>query len=200
MATKNVAAKAAPKAEAEKLTAGQKAAATKKANAAVSASSDESNPSPAKEVQTKSTPKSSPIKLVKPSAKEVADVKPAPPKAAKAAVAKAQPAVEVESTDAVGRKQLSEDIRALMQEHGIGVSSKVTLALVECFEQSVTDALSHGKDVVLPGFGKFKVAVRAGGSRRNPSNGEMIDVAPAWAVSFKVGKALKTSANNRPTV
>lgn len=196
MATKNLAAKAAP-AEAGTLTAGQKAAATKKANASVPEKVIKATPIKAvKEVAPKAAAKESPVKLVKP----VADVKPAPPKAVKAVVAKVPQAEEVENAEAVGRKQLAEDVRALMHEQGIGVSSKVTLALVECFEQAITNTLGQGKDVVLPGFGKFKVSMRAGGSRRNPSSGEPMEVAASWAVSFKVGKALKTTANNRPAV
>jgi len=207
MATKNVAAKAAPEAEAGKVDAVKKAA-TKKADAKAATAapvkaSKAAAPAKAekavKEAAPKAAAKTAPIKLVKSAAKEAPEVKPAPAKAAKAAVAKVAPAVEVESTDAVGRKQLADDVRHLMQEQGVAVSPKLAVALVESFETSVSKALSAGKDVVLPGFGKFKVALRTGGERRNPSNGEMITVADAWAVSFKVGKALKTSANTRAT-
>lgn len=198
MATKNVAAKAAPKAEAEKLTAGQKAAATKKANAKAA----ESTAKPAKAAapaKAEKAAKAVPIKLVKSTDKEVADVKPAPPKAVKAKVAKAAEVVEVEPSGTIGRKELADRLRIIMMDtEGVAVTPKVATALVVAFELAVTTALQEGTEVVLPGFGKFKVSMRAGGTRRNPSTGESFESPASLAVGFKVGKALKDAVNDRP--
>jgi len=218
MATKNSAAKAAPKTEKaakpaeEKLTAGQKAAATKKANAAKVAPAKSAKVTKtgksfpamdkeAKEAAPKATAKAAPVKLVKPKAKaETVDVKAkAPPKAAKAAPAKATPAETDEVVTSIGRKQLAETLRERMSAAGIAVPLKVTETLVAEFENTVSEALAQGSEVALPGFGKFRVSLRKGGQRRSPATGEAVTVADAWAVGFKVGKALKDKVNTRPT-
>lgn len=185
MATKNKPAAAAAPKEAE-LTAGQKAAATKKAKAAAAEA-----PAPkAKAAAKVPKPKADPV-----------EAKAAPAKATKAVVAKVAPVVEAveDDTASIGRKQLAEGVRHRMQEQGFGVSSSLSLAMVQAFEDAVQNALASGTDVTLPGFGKFKVAQRPGGPRRNPRDGTTMEVAPSWAVSFKVGKALKVAANARPT-
>lgn len=142
-------------------------------------------------------------KVGTPPTKEMPDVKAAPPKALKAAPAKVAtvPVSAVAPEDnhvTLGKAGLADSIRHLMLEQGIAVTLKLAITLVESFEAAVSSALGQGNDVALPGFGKFKVSLRAGGERRNPSNGEMITVTDSWAVGFKVGSGLKTAVNQRP--
>lgn len=59
--------------------------------------------------------------------------------------------------------------------------------------QEITTSLSNGDDVVLVGFGTFATKDRAARNGRNPSTGEVIQIAASRAVSFKPGKALKES-------
>lgn len=186
MATKTPSAK---KADPVKDAKSKMVAATKKAVAAKAAPAKTSKAAPAKVSKVvKSTPKAEPL-----------NAKEAPPKAAKAALAKVT-AVEVPEVEneSVGRKTLAEGVRARMKVKGFGVTPKLTLALVESFEECIVSVLASGVDVVLPGFGKFKVAPKAAAIRKNPQTGEDVQVPASMSVSFKVGKAMKAAANLRP--
>ena len=60
---------------------------------------------------------------------------------------------------------------------------------------TITDALSHGEDVSLIGFGTFKISERAARTGRNPKTGEVIQIRASKMPSFKAGKALKEACN-----
>lgn len=64
---------------------------------------------------------------------------------------------------------------------------------VNAFMEIVQETLSHDEDVVLTGFGTFKVASRAERKSRNPQTGEEIIVPATKVPTFKAGKALKDS-------
>jgi len=61
----------------------------------------------------------------------------------------------------------------------------------------VTDELSKGSEVVIPGFGSFKRAERAERSGRNPQTGEAITIAAATVVKFVPGASLKAAVNSK---
>ncbi|WP_369772755.1 HU family DNA-binding protein [Thioalkalivibrio sp. ALMg11] len=61
--------------------------------------------------------------------------------------------------------------------------------------EAITDALGHGEEVTIPGFGKFSVASRAARTARNPATGESITVPAKKAPAFKAAKALKDAVN-----
>lgn len=63
------------------------------------------------------------------------------------------------------------------------------------FESVVTTTLAKGEDVVLVGFGTFKVTDRAARTGRNPKTGEALQIAAAKIPSFKAGKTLKDALN-----
>lgn len=63
------------------------------------------------------------------------------------------------------------------------------------FESVVTTTLAKGEDVVLVGFGTFKVTDRAARTGRNPQTGAEIQIAASKVPSFKAGKALKEAVN-----
>jgi len=63
------------------------------------------------------------------------------------------------------------------------------------FESVVTTTLAKGEDVVLVGFGTFKVTDRAARTGRNPQTGAEIQIAASKVPTFKAGKALKEAVN-----
>lgn len=64
-------------------------------------------------------------------------------------------------------------------------------AALQAFETSIIDELATGGEVVLTGFGTFKVTERAARTGRNPKTGESLEIAASKVPSFKAGKALK---------
>jgi nucleoid DNA-binding protein len=55
----------------------------------------------------------------------------------------------------------------------------------------ITASLKKGKDVVLTGFGTFRVAQRKARTGRNPQTGASIKIPARKVVRFKVGAELK---------
>jgi DNA-binding protein HU-beta len=53
---------------------------------------------------------------------------------------------------------------------------------------AITEELSSGGEVVLIGFGTYKVNNRAARTGRNPQTGEALQIAAAKVPSFKPGK------------
>lgn len=165
-----------------------------------------------------------PVKKAAPAAKKVAkaapavttaapaaDPKPVPvkkPKVVKAA-APAEPADEVieaeeatesteaESANAMGRAELASAIREKVHAEGLALPEKLALAVVKAFEATVADAVAFGRDITLPGFGKFTVKHRPARTGRNPQTGAETPIAASYVPVFKPGKALKDSANTR---
>lgn len=67
---------------------------------------------------------------------------------------------------------------------------------VEAVLDTITDALSKGDEVKIPGFGNFSVAERKGGTGRNPRTGEPMEIKASKSPKFKAGKGLKDAVNN----
>ena len=57
--------------------------------------------------------------------------------------------------------------------------------------EEITKTLSKGGEVVLTGFGSFKVSKRAAREGRNPKTGEKIKIPAMNTPKFKAGKGLK---------
>ncbi len=70
-------------------------------------------------------------------------------------------------------------------------TKKEAQSAVECVVSSIIKALKKGEDVVLTGFGTFKVVKRKARKGRNPNTGEEIEIKAAKAPKFTPGKALK---------
>ncbi|MFA5960334.1 MAG: HU family DNA-binding protein [Tatlockia sp.] len=64
-------------------------------------------------------------------------------------------------------------------------------AVISC----LTDLLTKGDSIILPGFASISVKERAARTGRNPSTGKAIDIAASKTVSFKVGSKLKEALN-----
>ena len=60
---------------------------------------------------------------------------------------------------------------------------------------SLTELLTKGDSIALPGFASFSVKKRAARKGRNPATGKVIDIPASNAVSFKVGQNLKDAIN-----
>ena len=70
-------------------------------------------------------------------------------------------------------------------------TKKEAQSAVECVISSITKAMKKGEDVVLTGFGTFKVIKRKARKGRNPNTGEEIKIKATKAPKFTAGKALR---------
>ena len=70
-------------------------------------------------------------------------------------------------------------------------------AALDTFVKGVTESLARGDNVTLVGFGTFQVKDREAREGRNPKTGEAIQIKASKVPSFKAGKGLKYSVNNR---
>lgn len=66
---------------------------------------------------------------------------------------------------------------------------------LNAFIASVIETTGKGDDIVLPGFGSFKVKERAARKGRNPQTGKEINIPARKVVTFSAGKTLKDSVN-----
>ncbi len=67
--------------------------------------------------------------------------------------------------------------------------------IVNCFFDTITDALAEGKRVELRGFGAFSVRHRDARQGRNPRTGESVDVNEKKVPFFKMGKSMLERLN-----
>ncbi|MCD6500858.1 HU family DNA-binding protein [bacterium] len=70
-------------------------------------------------------------------------------------------------------------------------SKKCATDCLNAILNDITKGLKAGKDVVLTGFGTFKVSKRKARSGRNPQTGATIKIPAKKVPKFKAGKALK---------
>jgi DNA-binding protein HU-beta len=76
-----------------------------------------------------------------------------------------------------------------------GMDKKHARQLVEGIFHEVVEAASHGEEVSIPGFGKFKVAAREARQGRNPATGETIQIAASKKLNFTPAKQVKDAMN-----
>jgi len=72
---------------------------------------------------------------------------------------------------------------------------KEAQAAVECVFDSITKTLKKKGQVVIVGFGTFKVAKRKARTGRNPQTGEEIKIAAKSVPKFTAGKSLKDAVD-----
>jgi DNA-binding protein HU-beta len=81
------------------------------------------------------------------------------------------------------------------------MASKVNLSkadaerAINAFTDCVATTLKAGEQLVLVGFGTFKVSHRNARKGRNPQTGAEIDIPATNVPVFKAGKALKEAVN-----
>ena len=67
--------------------------------------------------------------------------------------------------------------------------------IVNCFFDTISDALSRGDRVELRGFGSFSVRKRDARAGRNPRTGESVAVESKKVPFFKMGKGMRERLN-----
>lgn len=80
-------------------------------------------------------------------------------------------------------------INALMEK--AVCTKKEAVNILSVVLDEITGALKKGQDVVLTGFGTFKVVKRKARTGRNPQTGESLQIPARKVVRFKVGADLK---------
>ena len=86
------------------------------------------------------------------------------------------------------------DLAAKLAEQN-SLSKAQAKSLVEGVFNEIVAAASKGEEVSLPGFGKFKVKETAAREGRNPSTGEVIQIAASKKLNFAPAKAVKDRIN-----
>lgn len=74
---------------------------------------------------------------------------------------------------------------------GAGINKKEAKAAIDTLLSTIEDTLLKGDDVVLAGFGTFKVKTRAARNGVNPRTKEPVVIPESKVPTFKPGKALK---------
>lgn len=76
-----------------------------------------------------------------------------------------------------------------------GLSKADANTALDAFTDVITDAMKAEEEIVLVGFGSFKVGKRAARTGRHPQTGKAMNIAASKVVRFKVGKRLKDAVN-----
>lgn len=87
----------------------------------------------------------------------------------------------------------SELVQAISEK--AGVSKVVADAMLEAFQEVVTQELKAKNSVVLFGFGSFQVTEKPARVGRNPGTGEPINIEAKALPTFKAGIVLKRAVN-----
>lgn len=91
-----------------------------------------------------------------------------------------------------GQKDLSDHVANNVE----GLSKKQAGEAVHAVFDCISDYLTGGERVQIPGFGTFSVSERAAREGVNPATGARIHIAASKGVRFKVGKDLKEKLNS----
>lgn len=86
-------------------------------------------------------------------------------------------------------------VKTMAEKMPEGTTLKLAEAALNAFMDSVTNALANNDEVVLTGFGSFKVSKREARMGRNPQTGEPMQIAATKVPSFRAGKKLKDAVN-----
>ena len=74
-------------------------------------------------------------------------------------------------------------------------TKKEAQAAVECVFDSITKTLKKKGQVVIAGFGTFKVAKRKARTGRNPQTGESMNISARKVLTFKPSIILRQAIN-----
>ncbi|OEU67791.1 MAG: DNA-binding protein [Desulfobacterales bacterium PC51MH44] len=81
-----------------------------------------------------------------------------------------------------------------IQNH-LGLPRKKSTELVETLLEIIKTTLADGEDVLISGFGKFRVKEKNERKGRNPATGEDMMLAPRKVVTFKCSGKLREKIN-----
>ncbi|MCH9647416.1 MAG: HU family DNA-binding protein [Deltaproteobacteria bacterium] len=76
-----------------------------------------------------------------------------------------------------------------------GLTKSQAAGAFEAVFEAISDSLSNGERVGVPGFGSFSISERAERTGRNPKTGEAMTIKASKNVRFKAGKQLKDTVN-----
>ena len=74
-------------------------------------------------------------------------------------------------------------------------TSKRSVDIVETLLEIIKSALESGEDVLISGFGKFRVKEKKERLGRNPATGEDMLLAPRKVVAFRCSRQLRDKIN-----
>ena len=87
------------------------------------------------------------------------------------------------------------DLIARLAELNPHLTSRDSERIINCFFDTVSQALADGRRVELRGFGAFSVRVRRARQGRNPRTGETVAVEEKHVPFFKMGKSMHHRLN-----
>jgi integration host factor subunit alpha len=79
-----------------------------------------------------------------------------------------------------------------------GYTRNKSFEIVEILLELIKSALESGNDVMISGFGKFRVKNKKKRRGRNPATGKDIVLAPRKVIAFKWSEKLKEQLNTKP--
>ncbi|MCS3833298.1 integration host factor subunit alpha [Aeromonas veronii] len=78
----------------------------------------------------------------------------------------------------------------------LGMSKREAKDMVEAFFEEIRQALEHGEQVKISGFGNFDLREKNQRPGRNPKTGEDIPISARRVVTFRPGQKLKARVEN----
>lgn len=100
----------------------------------------------------------------------------------------------------VDRKTLSRAVQETAQrKHHVNCSPRLARHLVDETLRHIVDTLAAGEDVLITGFGKFRVLDKDGRTGRNPKTSEIVPISPRRVVTFRpsTGVRARVERGNR---
>ena len=85
-------------------------------------------------------------------------------------------------------------INSIQQENGL--SFKRSSEIVESILNVIKRTLEYGEDVLISGFGKFRVKEKSERRGRNPATGDEMQLRPRKVVTFKCSGKLRDKINS----
>lgn len=76
-----------------------------------------------------------------------------------------------------------------------GLARDDTAKVIDSMLTTVTNTLTSGGEVTIPGFGKFSTVERAARTGRHPGTGAELEIKAATAPKFTAGAGLKAAVN-----
>jgi DNA-binding protein HU-beta len=76
-----------------------------------------------------------------------------------------------------------------------GLARDDAAKVIDSMLMTVTDTLTKGEEIAIPGFGKFSAVQRAARTGRNPATGAELEIKAATVPKFTAGAGLKAAVN-----
>lgn len=78
-------------------------------------------------------------------------------------------------------------------------AARVVDAIFDASSGAIAEAVRAGREVAIPGFGRFKAKTRSARKGRNPRTGAEIDIPERTVVYFTPGKGLRETVEAKPS-